>query len=69
MLTENDYIFDGFCHRPFNKDIDGWRNGMPKVEDYPSVKMAENVIDLFNELAAAKKELWDTKRQLAMWVK
>ena len=69
QLTEQDSIFDGFAHRNFREDIDGWMNEQPKLSEYPEVKMAYGVIELFEELKAVKRELWHTKRMLELWQK
>ena len=64
QLTESDSIFDGFMHRNFNPEIDGWRNEMPDDKDYPSVRNALDTIAMFEELRAAKRRIWDLEKKL-----
>jgi hypothetical protein len=63
-LTEQDAIFDGFAHRNFREDIDGWRNELPDASDYPCVQNALGVVELFRELQDARREIWELKREL-----
>ena len=65
-LTDSDYIFDGFAHRNFNPSIDGWRNELPDVMDYPSVRIAMDIIALFDELQAAKRRIWELEKEVEM---
>lgn len=62
-MKEGDYLFDGFCHRGFNPDIDGWRNELPDEADYPPVAMAHDVLAMFQELCALRRELWMAKKR------
>lgn len=62
-LTEHDQIFDGFMHRPFNPDFDGWINEMPDKYAYPSVRMAEDILCLFEELKEAKRKIWELEKE------
>lgn len=66
-LTERDYIFDGFAHRNFDPSIDGWRNELPDVNDYPSVLNARDTIDMFEDLLYAKRRIWELEQELNMW--
>jgi hypothetical protein len=61
-FQEGDSIFDGFMHRPFNPDTDGWRNELLVREDVPSVQIARDVIMLFNEVNALRKEVWRLRK-------
>lgn len=56
------YVFDGFCERPFNPETDGWMNEMPDINDYPAVQNAKDVLCLFEELKAARKENWQLRQ-------
>jgi hypothetical protein len=62
LFQEGDQIFDEFMHRPFNPDIDGWRNELLIREDVPSVQIARDVIMLFNEVNALRKEVWRLRK-------
>lgn len=66
-LTEQDHIFDGFAHRNFDPSIDGWRNELPDVNDYPSVRNAMDTIAMFEELRAAKRRIWELEQEVKMW--
>ena len=66
-LTEHDQIFDGFAHRNCEPSIDGWRNEMPEVNDYPSVRNAMDTIAMFDELRAAKRRIWELEQEVKMW--
>lgn len=56
-------FFDGFCYRPFNPDIDGWRDEISKSEDYECVRQAQSVLDLFDDLRATQKENWKLRKE------
>ena len=64
QLTENDYIFDGFAHRNFIENVDGWRNRMPDPYDYPAVAAANSVLNIFDELCAANRRIWELEKKL-----
>jgi hypothetical protein len=66
QLDEHDHIFDGFAHRNFNPSTDGWRNALPDMADYQSVKNARDVLCLFDELCAAKQKIWELEQQVKM---
>jgi hypothetical protein len=66
-LTEQDHIFDGFAHRNFEPGLDGWRNELPDVNDYPSVRNAMDTIAMFEELRAAKRRIWELEQEVNMW--
>lgn len=67
QLTERDHIFDGFEHRNFEPSIDGWRNRLPDVADYPSVRNAMDTIAMFEELRAAQRRIWELEQEVKMW--
>lgn len=64
QLTEKDCIFDGFAYRNFIENVDGWRNRIPDPYDYPAVAAANNVIDIYDELCAAKRKIWELEKEL-----
>jgi hypothetical protein len=64
---KNDYLFDGFAHRSFNEDIDGWRNALPDANDFPCVRHANDVLDLFDALAASRKRIWELEKEVALY--
>jgi hypothetical protein len=66
-LTAQDHIFDGFAHRNFEPRIDGWRNELPDVKDYPSVRNAMNTIAMFEDLCDAKRRIWELEQELKIW--
>jgi hypothetical protein len=63
---EGDYLFDGFAHRPYNESMDGWRNALPDPHDYPAVRQANAVLDLFEDLADARRRIWELEKENAM---
>lgn len=66
-FKEGDYLFDGFAHRSFNESIDGWRNALPDPRDYPAVRQAQAVLDLFEELGAARIRIWELEKEVALY--
>ena len=63
LLYKKDYIFDGFCHRPYNENLDGWRNLMI-TNEYPVVDFAHQVIEMAQEINLLRRKVWEleTKR-------
>jgi hypothetical protein len=59
-LDDNNYIFDGFMHRPFNDDLDGWRNEM--LDPPEVVEMARQILDLYNEVNRLRRENWELRK-------
>lgn len=66
-LEDGDYLFDGFCERPYNEKIDGWRNAMPDPNEYPSVRAAHDVLSMFDELGEARRRIWQLEQELKLW--
>lgn len=64
---EGDYLFDGFAHRPYNEQMDGWRNALPDPADYPAVQHANAVLDMFEELCAARERIWRLEKEVKMY--
>jgi len=62
--TDKDYVFDGFCHRPFNPTTDGWMNELGDEESSMAVMMAREILDLHNKLRAARKTIWSLEQDL-----
>ncbi len=58
-------VFDGFCHRDYNEDIDGWQDEISKGDDFFCVQQADSVIEMFHKLRAVQKENWKLRRDLA----
>jgi hypothetical protein len=71
LLSEekHDYVFDGYCHRPYREDFDGWMNEQPDLEDYPEVQAAMGTIAMFQEIQTLKKENWNLRQENKMWKK
>lgn len=66
-LVENPptrHVYDGFIHRPFSEDRDGWVDTLPLESDYPSVTMARDVLALYNELCVARRRIWELEQRL-----
>ena len=68
-LTEHDHIFDGFAHRNFDPQFDGWLNELPEPAQYPSLQMARDIVAMFDELSAAHRKIWDLEQELKLWKK
>jgi hypothetical protein len=62
-LTESDHIFDGFAHRRYTEELDGWRSAQPDAVDYPCVQAAMDTIELFNELRVARRRIWELEQE------
>ncbi len=56
----SDYVFDGFMHRPFDDNLDGWRNEM--LDPPEVVEMARQVLDLYNEVNRLRRENWELRK-------
>ena len=63
-LTEQDCLFDGFVWRSFDPKIDGWRNELPDIKDYPSVQNAKDTLALFEELRGAHRRIWRLEQEI-----
>jgi len=62
-------VFDGFCHRPYNEDLDGWMETQPDERDYPCISQAKDVLALFHELKEANREIWQLRKELERYQK
>lgn len=62
-----DYLFDGFAHRPYDERFDGWRNALPDPAEYPSVRAAQDVLAMFDELAEARRRIWELEQEVKRW--
>lgn len=66
-LQENDAIFDGYAHRGFREDYDGWMNDQPDVDEYPAVRIAHDTLAMYEEIQVLRRQLWyykDAERRL-----
>ena len=59
-LTNSDYVFDGFMRRPFDDNLDGWRNEM--LDPPEVVEMARQVLNLYNEVNRLRRENWELRK-------
>lgn len=57
--NDNDHIFDGFCHRPYDEKIDGWRRTQTAGTDHPVVEVARQIIDMAEEIDRLRHRLWE----------
>lgn len=64
---EGDYLFDGFAHRAYDERMDGWRNRMPDPAAYLCVQQAQSVLDLLDDLAEARRRIWELEREVASY--
>lgn len=65
-MDDDDYdnsrsVFDGYCHRPFNKKYDGWRDYMQHPAEYEIVRSANEVTHLVKQLNKAVRDLWSLR--------
>jgi hypothetical protein len=70
-LKDNDPIFDGFAHRGFREDMDGWLNEQPDAHDYPALQNAYDTLAMFEEIKVLRRQLWyyrDAERKLGQIV-
>lgn len=58
------HVFDGFCSRPYDETTDGWIELQPDVEDYPSVRMASDIIAMYEEIKYLRKKLWEKEKTI-----
>jgi hypothetical protein len=65
-LTKHDMVYDGFVHRNFDENLDGWRNELPDPSQYPSLQMAQDILNMFDELCAAREQIWRLEKQLKL---
>lgn len=64
ILKEGDHIFDGFAHRSFNEDVDGWMNTQDAGRKYfDIVQMASGILDMANEINDLRRKVWDLERE------
>ncbi len=63
MLTDKDHIFDGFAHRPYNEDIDGHMNTRLNTEKLISVRLADEIFDMVQEINKLRKRVWELESQ------
>ena len=60
-------VFDGFCHRDFDPNIDGWRDEISKSDDFECTRNAESVLDMFSLLQSLQKENWELRKKLSYY--
>lgn len=63
-LQNGDPIFDSFMHRPFDEEIDGWRNELVKSSDLKCINDAREILEMFEMIRALQKENWYLRKQL-----
>lgn len=57
-------LFDGFCHRDFSENLDGWRDKVSHPSEFHCVETANSIQRLFTELQKAQKRVWKLEQQL-----
>lgn len=60
------YVFDGYVHRQYNEEIDGWRRTIPTRADYPVVDLAKQVLEMFSDLQDAHRRIWELEQRNKM---
>ena len=58
------YVFDGFCHRPYNPKTDGWVLTQLHVHEFPVVQIARNVLDLYDECNRLNRLAWELEQRV-----
>lgn len=56
-------VFDGFCHRPYDEEFDGWMLEQPEEYEYPSIQMARDILMMFQEIQVLRRENWQLKKR------
>jgi hypothetical protein len=62
-------VFDGYCERGFDENMDGWILEQLDERDIPSVQMAKDILALYAEANALRRENWQLRKDLARWWK
>lgn len=68
-MSHSEYIFDGYAHRRYQEELDGWRNKIPKASDYPVMSIVSDINRLFNDLCEAKAKIWELEQRLKHYEK
>ena len=55
------YIFDGFCHRPYKEETDGWM--MVMKDETPAVELAHEIIDQHKEINRLRRRIWELEQK------
>lgn len=63
--VKGSYLFDGFAHRPFNEETDGWLNEMPSGIEFPAIDIVNNITDMFEEIVRLRKANWELRKEVA----
>lgn len=58
MRTQPNSVFDGFMHRPYQENLDGWRMEQPEVKDFPAVAHAQDVLAMYDEICELRRDNW-----------
>ena len=70
-MTERHFntVFDGFCHRSYDEDIDGWMEDQLDESSVPSLQIAKDIISLYSEVNELRRENWNLTKRLESWEK
>lgn len=68
-FQEGDQVFDGFCHRPYDESIDGWRNEIIPESQYPSLAIAQDILAMHQEINELRIANWRLRTQLSIYEK
>lgn len=58
------HIFDGFMHRPYDEERDGYMMELFNENELPSVQMAKDILYLFDQCNALIKDNWKLRQRL-----
>lgn len=63
-FSKDDHIFDGFCHRNFDEETDGWLNEVPDPRTFPSLQMAGDISKMYQRIVELTRENWELRQKL-----
>lgn len=68
ILREGDYIFDGFAHRQFHEEYDGWMNTQNAERKYfDIIQMASGILEMAAEINDLRYKNWQLEKEKDMW--
>ena len=69
MKNKPNSIFDGFCHRPFNEETDGWILEQPDSLEYPALQIGQEIIAMYKEIKSLRRENWHLRKENELYKK
>lgn len=62
---DNRTVFDGYCYRQYNADIDGWRDLSPTSLEFPIIETARQILDMAEEINRLRIRVWELEKEVA----